>query len=137
MNLTGINTLEMKYVLRPAIRNASSRRSPKAGSTSNSPLRKLKVMFEMWTRLKENYIFIIKISWKPNLIVPCFSTWFHFIGQLNILWIDVELPLSLPKNSGQYSTCMNSNSHIYWRIRFVLNISEMVNNVRKNLTLEV
>lgn len=41
----------MKYVFRPAILKASSLFSPNAGSTSNSPCRKLKVFSEMCTRL--------------------------------------------------------------------------------------
>lgn len=41
----------MKYVFKPAMRNDSSRFSPKAGSISNSPFMKLKVFSEMCTRL--------------------------------------------------------------------------------------
>lgn len=50
--LTGFRTFAIKYVLRPAIRRASSRFSPYAGSTSNSPLRYASVLSEMCTRLK-------------------------------------------------------------------------------------
>lgn len=50
-SLTGLSTFVMKYVFRPAILKASSRFSPNAGSTSNSPLRKLMVFSEMCTRL--------------------------------------------------------------------------------------
>lgn len=49
--LTGIRTFLMKYVFNPAIRNVSSRFSPKAGSTSNSPLKHWRVFSEICTRL--------------------------------------------------------------------------------------
>lgn len=51
--LTGLSTFVMKYVFRPAILKLSSLFSPYAGSTSNSPCRKLKVFSEMCTRLSE------------------------------------------------------------------------------------
>jgi hypothetical protein len=49
--LTGLRTFVIKYVLSPAILRDSSRFSPKAGSTSNSPFKKLKVFSDMCTRL--------------------------------------------------------------------------------------
>lgn len=52
--LTGLSTFVIKYVFRPAFLSASSRFSPNAGSTSNSPCRKLKVFSEIWTRLLES-----------------------------------------------------------------------------------
>lgn len=49
--LTGLSTFVIKYVLSPAILRDSSLFSPKAGSTSNSPFKKLKVFSDIWTRL--------------------------------------------------------------------------------------
>ena len=51
--LTGLSTFVIKYVLRPAILRDSSLFSPYAGSTSNSPFKKLNVFSDIWTRLKE------------------------------------------------------------------------------------
>lgn len=55
LSLTGFRTFPMKYVLRPAIRRASSRFSPYPRSTSNSPFRNDNVASEMCTLLKKEY----------------------------------------------------------------------------------
>lgn len=54
---------------------------------------------------------------------PSLSTWLHLICQFNILWVDVILPLTLPENPGQNCARVNSDSHVYGRICFLLYVS--------------
>lgn len=149
--LTGLSTFVMKNVFRPAILKASSRFSPNAGSTSNSPCRKLRVFSEMWTRLtwfmeikKKAMNIRANIKERPRAKIglflngkkaywgitniPGLSTWFHFVCQLNILWVNVILPLALTENSCQNCSGVHTYPHVDRRVCLLLNVSGVERN---------
>lgn len=77
--LTCFRTFFIKYVRKPAARNVSSRFSPYAGSTSNSPFRHCNVFSEIWTRLKRKL--------KKDFFF-CFSIWIIvFLRMSERVWV--------------------------------------------------
>ena len=68
---------------------------------------------------------ILKFNWELKLLdtwrkqnkikkknLPCHPTAFHFVSKLDVFTVNVELPLSLSKNTGENSTGVYSNSHV-------------------------
>lgn len=44
--------------------------------------------------------------------LPGLAAGFHFISQLNVLGVNVKLPLSLAQNAGQHGARMDTDAHI-------------------------
>ena len=78
-----------------------------------------------WTENKTTILYVY-------IYVPSLSTRLHFIGQFNIFWVDVILPLSLSKNASQNCTRVNTNSHVDRWICLLLNVSRRNDNRRLN-----
>lgn len=131
--LTGLRTDLMKYVFRPAILKASSRFSPNAGSTSNSPCRKLKVFSEMWTRLlvktrkteeKEEEVKWNIIMWsgrhqrlKPSVGSGVVQHFFPRRTRVKAYWTILQTYPAFPLDSILFasSTSFEYTSYCHWR----------------------
>ena len=65
--------------------------------------------------------------------LPSHSTAFHFVCQLNIFTVNVELPLPLAKYASKHSTRVNSYPHVYRTISFLLDIFNCIHHGQSHM----
>lgn len=53
-----------------------------------------------------------KVCYSPRLTGAL-----HFVGQLDVLTVDIELPLTLAENAGQYGSRVDTDPHVDRRAR--------------------
>lgn len=66
---------------------------------------------------------------------PCHSSALHFVGELHVLGVNIELPLPLTQNAGEYRPSVDSHPHVHWRVCRLLHVPEF--NKSKQLVIVI
>lgn len=71
-----------------------------------------------------------------NLLLPGHSAAFHLVRQLDVLAIDIELPLSLSEYPGEHRARMNAHPHVNGTVCRLLNIFDRLHHRQPHVYAE-